>query len=74
MALTTLKLWYNEQTAVKRSEFKKHITDGCGIDERTFYRYLTFEPPKLTKIFIADYCKLPICDLYKTVTLNFNYG
>ena len=74
MPLTNLKLWYNEQTAQKRTEFKKHVIEACGIDERTFYRYLTFEAPKLTKHLIADYCKISFCDLYKTAIIKFNYG
>jgi len=65
--ITKLKLWYTQQSAARRTEFKEAIIESCGVDERTFYRYLTNEPPKLTKHLISSFSGIEVCELYKNI-------
>jgi hypothetical protein len=64
--LTALKLWYNRLTSVARTKFKETICNECGIDDSTFYRHLSKEPPKLIKEKFAEKTGLDINDLYRT--------
>ena len=65
--LTKLKLWYHQQNAAQRHKFKQSVIDGSGIDQRTFYRYLNNEAPKLTKLLICKFCGISFDDLYKNI-------
>lgn len=65
--ITQLKLWYTRQNAKKRTEFKHNVINECGIDESTFYRYLSNEAPKLTKHLISSLSGISTNELYKTI-------
>lgn len=64
--LTQLRLWFNALTTKEKAEFKQNIIDASGINERTFYRYLNNEAPKLTKHIISTFCGIDTNQLYKT--------
>lgn len=65
--MTKLKYWYATRMQTEKQNFIVYMTDSCGVDEKTVYRYLNNEAPKLTKHLISDYTKIPVDQLYKTV-------
>lgn len=68
--MTQLKYWFLTQTEETKAAFKKFMVESCGIDERTVYRYLENQAPKLTRHLISDYTKISSEKLYTLVKVD----
>lgn len=69
--MSQLKFWYLSLNIISRRKYRQFMCESCGIDARTVLRHLEeTQAPKLTKMLISDYTKIPLDQLYKPLEIT----